>query len=424
MNALATSGGPIRSTVSVPGSKSIANRALAVAAMADGESTLVGLPSGDDVTAMISGLEVLGCRTSTVGDELRVVGVAGCPRGGGRVDAMLAGTTSRFLTAVAALGEVPTVVDGGRPLRRRPMTPLHDALRALGFDVEFRGVDGEFLPVAVSRGASRGGRVSMRGDVSSQFVSALMMVGPMLDEGVVIELTTPLVSVPYVRLTAAVMSSFGIRDVRIDEAAITVAPGRYAGVRYAIEPDASSASYPWAAAAITGGEVEVVGLRAGALQGDVEFLEIARRMGCRVVEGEHGARVEGPARLLGVDVDMADCSDLVPTVAAMAAVAEGPTRIRGVGFIRNKESDRIGDLSDGLRRMGSNVIEHDDGLEILPGPLSGARLAVHHDHRLAMAWSLVALVVDGVSIDDPNVVSKSWPEWWETRATLLRAAEG
>ena len=130
------------------------------------------------------------------------------------------------------------------------------------------------------------------------------------------------------------------------------------------------------------------------------------------------------AQRLEVDVDMADCSDLVPTVAAMAAVAEGPTRIRGVGFIRTKESDRIGDLSDGLRRMGSNVIEHDDGLEILPGPLSGARLAVHHDHRLAMAWSLVALVVDGVSIDDPNVVSKSWPEWWETRATLLRAAEG
>lgn len=424
MSVLPIAGAPVRGKVVVPGSKSIANRALVVAALADGESVLVGLPSGDDVTAMITGLAVLGCRATHIGTETRVAGRGGSFAGGGRIDAMLAGTTSRFLTALAALGETPTVVDGAAPLRRRPMAPLHDALRTLGFEVESSATTGESLPVAVSRGTARGGRVVLPGDVSSQFVSALMMIAPVLAEGIVIELSTPLVSVPYVELTAAVMEAFGGPTVRIGDGSIEVPPGRYSATRYAIEPDASSASYPWAAAAMTGGSVEVSGLRADALQGDVEFLEIAERMGCRVVDGESGARVEGPTRLRGIDVDMADCSDLVPTVAVMAAVAEGRSRIRGVGFIRNKESDRIGDLAGGLRRLGATVVEHDDGLEIAPAPLSGATLEVHHDHRLAMAWSVIALVVDGVTIDDPNVVSKSWPGWWETRATLARVVEG
>lgn len=429
MNALAIARGPIRTTVIVPGSKSIANRALPVAALADGESLLVGVPGGDDVTAMLAGLGALGCETvsegeGSRGEEVRIVGSGARFAGGARIDAALAGTTSRFLTAVAALGREPTLVDGGAPLRRRPMRPLHDALRALGFEIESRALPGEYLPVAVARGSAHGGRVSLPGDVSSQFVSALMMIGPVLDEGLTIELSTPLVSLPYVELTASVMRSFGASDVRIDGSVIEIAPGRYRGTRYEIEPDASSASYPWAAAALTGGVVEVVGLRADALQGDIEFLRIVRRMGCRVSEGDRGARVEGPARLEAIDVDMTNFSDLVPTVAVMAAVADGRSRIRGVGFIRNKESDRIGDLAAGLRRLGALVVEHDDGLEIEPAPLSGARLATHHDHRLAMAWSLLALVVDGVSIDDPGVVSKSWPGWWETRATLLRSAEG
>ena len=424
MRSLPSVDAPVRGRIVVPGSKSIANRALVIAALAEGESVLVGLPSGDDVTAMLAGLAVLGCSTRSSGVETRVVGTGGTFAGGGRIDALLAGTTSRFLTAVAALGETPTEVDGAAPLRRRPMAPLHDALRTLGFRVESSARSGESLPVTVSHGSARGGRVVLPGDVSSQFVSALMMIAPVLREGLVIELSTPLVSVPYVELTAAVMAAFGGPEVEISATSIAVSPGRYTAARYLIEPDASSASYPWAAAAMTGGSVEVSGLRADALQGDVKFLSIAERMGCRVIDGEAGARVEGPARLRGIDVDMNDCSDLVPTVAAMAVVAEGRSRIRGVGFIRNKESDRIGDLAEGLRRLGATVIEHDDGLEIEPAPLSGAALDVHHDHRLAMAWSVIALVVEGVTIDDPSVVSKSWPGWWEVRATLARAAEG
>lgn len=424
MKALSIAGAPVRGTIVVPGSKSIANRALAVAALAEGESLLTGVPSGDDVTAMITGLEVLGCRSTTIGVETRIVGVGGSFAGGGRVDARLAGTTSRFLTAIAALGESPTEIDGDAPLRRRPMAPLQDALRSLGFGVESSASAGESLPVAVSRGRARGGRVTLPGDVSSQFVSALMMIAPTLAEGLVIDLSTPLVSVPYVELTAAVMAAFGGPGVRVGADSISVPHGGYSATRYEIEPDASSASYPWAAAAVTGGSVEVSGLRAGALQGDIEFLSIAERMGCRVIDGATGARVEGPARLRGVDVDMSDCSDLVPTVAAMAAVADGRSRIRGVGFIRGKESDRIGDLAEGLRRLGATVIEHDDGLEIEPAPLSGATLEVHHDHRLAMAWSILALVVDGVTIDDPSVVTKSWPGWWDARATLVRVGEG
>ena len=419
---LALAAGPIRATVPVPGSKSVANRALVCAALAHGESRLSGLPSGDDTEAMIDGLRRLGVPVAR--NDMESVVVDGVPIvGGADVDARLAGTTSRFLTAVAALGERFTTVTGGAALRRRPMGELHDALRALGADVESLD-EVDRLPVRVRRGGLHGGVVEMAGDVSSQFVSALMLIAPCLPRGLEIRLSSPLVSRPYVAMTAAVMSNFGADGIGVSDSVIYVESSGYRGVDSMIEPDASSASYPLAAAAITGGRVRVPGLTRDSWQGDVAIVDVLGSMGCRTRFDDDGAEVEG-GPLRGIDIDMADVSDLVPTVAAVACFADSPTTITGVGFIRRKESDRIGDLVAGLVAVGCRAVALDDGLRIEPtSPTDrhGALLRTHHDHRLAMAWSLLALRVPDVSIDDPSVVAKSWPTWWDVRSALLRSA--
>jgi 3-phosphoshikimate 1-carboxyvinyltransferase len=251
-----------------------------------------------------------------------------------------------------------------------------------------------------------------------------MLIGPCLPQGLEIELTSPLVSRPYVAMTASVMSSFGATGIVVADPLVSVEPSGYRGVDTTIEPDASSASYPLAAAAITGGRVRVPGLLQDSWQGDVAIVDILGSMGCRVVFDDGGAEVEG-GPLRGVELEMSDVSDLVPTVAAVACFADSPTTITGVGFIRRKESDRIGDLVGGLNALGCRAEILDDGLRVVPNDPAtyrGARLGTHHDHRLAMAWSLMALRVPGVSIDDPAVVAKSWPAWWDVRSTLLASA--
>lgn len=227
-------------------------------------------------------------------------------------------------------------------------------------------------------------------------------------------------------MTAAVMSSFGVMGTSVAESLINVEPSSYRAVSYAIEPDASSASYPLAAAAVVGGRVVIPGLGRGSLQGDAVFATLLGRMGCMVEVGSDRVEVRGGSSLRGIDIDMSDISDLVPTLAAVAAFAESPTTIDGVGFIRHKESDRLSDLAAGLRRIGCGVDVLPDGLRIIPGNVSsyeGAPLEVHHDHRLAMAWSLLALRVPGISVDDPAVVAKSWPAWWDVRQDLLRSGQ-
>lgn len=419
-SALPTADGPVEAVVTVPGSKSIANRALVCAALAGGVSTLHRVATGDDTAAMLECLRAIGTAVThdVVTGTCLVDGGPSHLVGGVTLDARLAGTTSRFMTALAALAERPSVVTGEGPLRRRPMAPLHDALRDLGAVVDPVGEAGH-LPVSVSRGGLRGGTVRMRGDVSSQYVTALMLIAPLLPEGLTIELTTPLVSRPYVSITASVMSSFGASGIAVGDSLVTVEPGGYASTEYWIEPDASSASYPLAAAAITGGRVEVPGLGIDALQGDAVFADVLARMGC-TVERDAARTVVSGGVVRGIDIDMADMSDLVPTLAAVAPFAATATRITGVGFIRNKESDRIGDLVEGLRRLGVVAFEEDDGLSIEPSDgLHGAELAVHDDHRLAMAWSLLALRIPGVVVDDADAVGKSWPEWWSVRSSLL-----
>lgn len=427
MIAAVTPTGPLDAVVSsVPGSKSIANRVLVFAALAEGRTVLHNVPDGDDTAAMLHCIGCLGAAVepaalrvddSSVGldvaSTIRIVGTGGRLATGPMVlPTRLAGTTSRFVTALCALGDGVYTVDGEPPLRARPMGPLHDALSDLGAGVEPLGPAGH-LPVVV-RGARRqaAASVTIRGDVSSQYISALMMIAPYLADGLQIRLSTPLVSRPYVEITAAVMAVFGVVDIEVGDDLISVGPGRYAAREYVIEADASSASYPLAAAAVAGGSVTVEGLGESSLQGDARFADVLGAMGCTVERTGTSTRVTRSGSLHGVEVDMADISDTVPTLAVVAAFASSPTWITGVGFIRRKESDRIGDLVAELRRLGVDASEEPDGLVVRPSSPRGARVGTHHDHRLAMGLALIGLAVPGVEIEDAEVVSKSWPAYW------------
>ena len=404
---------PIDATIEVPGSKSVANRALVCAALAEGETVLRGVPDGDDTEAMLDCLRALGLEAERAGDDVRIAGgVRSFRRGPVTLPARLAGTTSRFVTALAALGPGPYTIDGPPPLRARPMAPLHDALVSMGVQVQPSEGWGH-LPVTVQGPVDVTlDEVSLRGDVSSQYLTALMLIAPYFPNGLRFMLTTPLVSRPYIRITAAVMAAFGVPGVELGDRIITVPAGRYSARQFTIEPDASSASYPLAAAAICGGRVRVPGLTNTSLQGDAAFCQVLARMGCEVVQDQWGTTVSRHGELHGIDINMVDLSDLVPTLAVVAAFANSPTDIHGVAFIRNKESDRLSDLCRELRHAGVDAVDNPDGLIVRPGAAHTATLATHHDHRLAMAFALLGLGASGIIVEDPDVVSKSWPDFW------------
>jgi 3-phosphoshikimate 1-carboxyvinyltransferase len=299
------------------------------------------------------------------------------------------------------------------------MKDLHIALGQLGAGVSWQS-EKYCLPVTVQRGGSCSDSVQIPANTSSQFVTSLMLIAPMLENGLRIELIGEIISLPYILMSASVMKAFGATVHIENERNIFISGGGYVGCEFTVEPDASSASYPFASAAIVGGRVLVSGMSSVMLQGDSRFVDVLQQMGCEVAEGQGGITISRDAGtpLRGIDVDMADISDLVPTLAIVAMFAETATRIRGVGFIRNKESDRIGDLATEMRRLGANVVEHEDGLEILPQSLHSGRCDTHHDHRLAMAFGVAGLKLSGVVIGDPHVVSKSWPQFWEMLESL------
>ena len=419
---------PVNCTVAVPGSKSIANRALVCAALAGGGTELSNVPDGDDSTAMIHGLGALGVDVveSDKGSFRFDSGLDLTSDRFVRVDARLAGTTSRFLTALCALRSGAAVIDGAEALRGRPMLDLHEALERLGAHVNPLGDRGH-LPVEVSRGGLRGGDVAIPGAVSSQFTTSLLLVAPYLRGGLTLVVSGDRVSNSYIEMTVAVMREFGAEIECVENEAglrVVVSEGAYVPRYYAIEPDASSASYPLAIAAVSGGAVTIDGLGQTSLQGDAQFAKVLELMGCEVEIGLDSVTVRRDLAtpLRGIDINMVDMSDLVPTLAVVALFAGDATRIRGVGFIRRKESDRLGDLAAELRLCGAGIVEVDDGLIIEPASLVGAHLGTHHDHRLAMSFAVLAGRVSGISLDDADVVSKSWPGFWSMRAAM--AASG
>lgn len=412
---------PLDTIVRVPGSKSLSNRALPVAAVAAGRSVLRGLGEGDDVEAMLASLRALGVQVALDGERTAAV-----PGTDGRfpaierdepvtVDARQSGTTARFLTALAGAGQRPVRIDADAQMRGRPMTDLVEALRQSGTIVTSEGADGT-IPMTVHPAAGRGpARVRIAGDASSQFLTGLLLSGPLYEGGLTIELTSELVSRPYVDMTLQVMDAFSV-PVDQPEPEIFHIPSdaRYLGTEFVIEPDASAASYFFGAAAIRGGRITVAGLGRASLQGDLAFVALLGRMGATVDLGRSETTVRGPAQLHGIEADLAHLSDTVPTLAAVAAFADSPTRITGVGFIRRKESDRIGNVVRELRRAGIHAEEEPDGLIIDPTVAAphGARLETYDDHRLAMAFALLGLRVEGIQIADPTCVNKTYPGYW------------
>lgn len=413
--------GPVRATVRPPGSKSITNRALVCAALASGISRLTGSLDSEDTRVMCDSLSRLGVDVERLESGRRLV-VRGT---GGAVPALEAdlfcansGTTIRFLTALATLGHGQFRLDGVARMRERPIADLLDALNQLGARTFSENGSG-CPPVIVHANGLPGGCARVRGDISSQFLSGILMAAPTALGPVRLEIDGLLVSQPYVRMTLAVMHSFGV-DVTTDAALQLFdipAPLQYSACQYAIEPDASAASYFWAAAAITGGEVTVEGLTSHSLQGDVAFVDCLEQMGCQVQRGVNATTVIGRP-LRGIDADMNAISDTVQTLGVVALFADGPTSIRRVGHIRHKETDRISALAAELRKLGAEVDEREDSLTIRPGTPQPAAIDTYNDHRMAMSFALAGLRIPGVEIRNPACVDKTYPEYFTELKSL------
>ena len=409
----------VRASVSVPGSKSITNRALVVAALAEGVSTLVAPLESDDTEAMVDCLRALGVRIDQWTPLWRVEGQGGRLRPVDTVlDARASGTTARFVTAVATLASAETIVDGTQRMRERPIGILTTALTKLGGNVADAG---GYPPISIGGGGLDGGSVAMDGSVSSQFVSAVLMAAPYARAAVRIELSD-VASRPYIDQTLEVMRAFGADAEWEDENTLAVDTTGYQATEFAIEPDASAAAYPLAAAAVTGGEVTIQGLRRQSHQADLALIPVLEAMGCEAEWNERGLRLTGPSQLKSVDVDMNHAPDAVLALAVVALFADGTSTIRNVPNLRLKETDRLSALATELTKLGGEIEERADGLVIAPGDLRGASIATYDDHRMAMAFSIAGLRIPGVVIEDIECVSKTWPGYFDAMEAFSRPA--
>lgn len=414
MREIVPLGTPPDASIRIPGSKSLTNRALLLAALARGRSRLTDVLFSDDTSAMVESLRRLGfaVQVDQPGLLMMVEGLGGdIPAKSADLFVRGAGTAARFLTAMVGLGSGRFTIDGTERMRERPIQDLLDALGMLGVEaVAERGTP----PVVVNAHGMRGGRAMVRGDTSSQFLSALLMAAPYAQNDVEVILEGRLVEAPYVEMTLAVMEAFGVSVGREGVRRFFVRSGqRYRAREYAIEPDASAAAYFFAAAAITGGRVRVPGLSRSSLQGDARFVDLLEEMGCRVVRGEGFLEVSGSGVLRGIEADLSEMSDQTMTLAAIAPFADGPTRIRRVAHIRHQESDRLAATAAELRRLGQEVEESDDGLVILPRPVRPAVVQTYDDHRVAMAFAVTGLRAPGIAIADPGCVAKTFPDFFE-----------
>ena len=411
-------------SVVVPGSKSYTNRAMICAALSEGKSRLRGALFSDDTRYMAASLRALGMEVTT--DEVaKTIEVQGCAGQIAAQNAELfvgnAGTAARFLTALLCLGEGSYLIDGIERMRERPMAPLLHALRQLGADIVEEGNAG-CLPVRISSKIapeSRPERVSIPGDASSQFLSGLLLSAPALPKGLKVDVEGFLVSKPYLDMTASVMKQFGVVLENQDYSLFTVpSASKYRATDYLVEPDASAASYFFAAAAITGGTITVEGLGSESAQGDLDFVKILEQMGAEVTMEAYRTTVRGTGVLHGVEVDMVNLSDTAQTLAAVATFADSPTRITGIGFIRKKETDRVGNVVKELKAAGITAIEEEDGMIIHPGTPKPHAFETYEDHRMAMSFALLGLKHEGIEILDPACTSKTFPNYFEVLESL------
>ncbi len=409
--------GSLDADVRVPGSKSLTNRALIIAALCDGTSILRGVGLSDDTEAMIAALRDMGIPVVVEGTTVTIDGKGGAlDIPSSPLDARMSGTSSRFLIPLLAVAGGGSI-DGHQQLRRRPMLELNNALRSLGLDIS-----NDRLPLTLS-GSITGFSTSIEAGVSSQFVSALLLSAPLFPNGLELELVGERVSQPYIDMTIGIMRQFGA-TVKMHDQVIVVSPGGYTAQDQLIEPDASTATYPLAAAAIVGGRVSIPGLGSTSLQGDVEFAErVLAPMGASVHIDPDRIEVRGSGVLDPIDVDLSDMSDTAPTFAVLAARATGTSTVSGIGFIREgKESDRVGNPVTELCRLGLTASVDDDGFTVVGGPHTHAIVETYEDHRMAMSLALLGLVDEPVTVRDPACSAKTFPGYWDMLEDLRSTA--
>ncbi|HBN79540.1 MAG TPA: 3-phosphoshikimate 1-carboxyvinyltransferase [Planctomycetaceae bacterium] len=413
---------PIIGEMTPPGSKSITNRALIIAAMAEGKSILRGTLESDDTRVMLESLKKLGISWSR--DDHNTITIQGC---GGKIPASQAdlwlensGTSIRFLTAMCATGSGTYILDGNKRMRERPIEDLIHSLQALNVDATCTNGN-RCPPVKIQTQGLSGGTVKIAGSLSSQYLSGLLMVAPYAQGPLEIIVEGELVSIPYIEMTLDVMKRFCVDVQTEDLQSYHIKPQVYRGCDYQIEPDASAASYFFAAAAITKGKVTIPGLSRSAMQGDVHFVDVLEEMGCEVTWEDNSITVQG-RKLQGIDIDMNAISDTAQTLAAVAVFAEGPTHVRNVAHMRIKETDRVAAVVTELKRLGIHVEEHPDGFTIYPGPITPSSIKTYDDHRMAMSFSLIGLMTPGIQIEDPGCTAKTYPHYFEDLQKLCESA--
>lgn len=408
--------------VTIPGSKSITQRALIAAALADGISTLHGPLVSEDTDYSSAALMQMGIDIKKDVQSWRIEGTAG------RIeepddDIYLGnnGTATRFLTSVASLGTGEFVIDGDQRMRERPIGPLMEALKGWGVDIE--SIDGTGCPpLSILASGLDGGATLLPEGKSSQYLSSLLLVAPYAKQTAELQVSGEILSKPYVAMTLEVMAAFGVEAEATPDFSCFTIPGEcYRAREYHVEGDASNASYFWAAAAVTGGSVTVDNVPVPSLQGDAMLVPLLARMGCNVEQRDKGIKVVGPAKLEAITVDMGDMPDVVPTLAVVAAFAEGSTEISNIAHLRIKECDRLSATAAELRKMGVEVDEFSDRM-VIHGKggvgLRGAEIETYHDHRMAMSMAVAGLRIEGIRITGEECVAKSFPDFWDRFATL------
>ncbi len=417
-------GAAVNARLRPPGSKSLTNRFLTCLALADGHSTITGAAICDDTERMAAGLSALGLRVETdaARETISLEGGGGfLPAVDAEIDVGNAGTTMRFLAALACLGRGRYRLDGSPRMRERPIRQLVDALTDIGGAIGYDAVPG-YPPLTMEARGLQGGQLEFREPPSSQYISAILMVAPYACQDVYIAIEGGLPSHPYVNMTIDVMRALGVEVLEGAGPRYVVASSqRYRAGDFEVEPDASGATYLWAAAAITGGCVRVDGLTRASHQGDARFVDVLERMGCEVREGPDFLEVQGPpvGRLCGVDEDLNAMPDTVQTLAVTALFANGPTNVRNVANLRIKETDRIDATARELAKLGAVVETRDDGLTVKPpAEITPAEIATYDDHRMAMSFALAGLRASGIVIRDADCVSKSFPNYFDVMSQI------
>lgn len=407
--------------VTVPGSKSMTNRALLLAALAEGESTVSGILFSDDSNVFLQALKDVGFSLQIDMQEKRVTieGKGGrLPRSQANIYVGSAGTAARFLTAMVAMSDGEYRIDASAQMKKRPMADLLKALEELGAGIQYLCDDGTFPVRVTGMGHRRSkAKVSMNIDKSSQFLSALLMTAPTHFDELEIWLTGTRSALSYVKMTEQMMKQFGHAGVirEADDHYRVMAGGGYHARDYMVEPDVSAACYFYAMAAITGGECCVRNMRQDSLQGDMKFLQVLGQMGCQLAWGERGLVLTGPepGHLKGIEVDMSDFSDQTLTLAAIAPYADSPVHIRNVGHIRGQECDRLHAICENLGRMKIRCEEYEDGVKIYPGMPQPAQIETYQDHRVAMAFAVTGVRADGIVISNPMCCRKTFEDYFE-----------